>query len=288
MQFVIAIGCAYLAVLLLLAVFQRKLLYQPGRHQHLAVERFPELSQLFPETRDIEISCDDRVTIRGWLLQHEPAATRPLILLFHGNAGDRSNRMGWYQMFSSLDVDVLAMDYHGYGDSGGNPSEASLKSDGAAAWHFATGELGYQPSRIFVMGISLGGAVAVDVAARESTRQPVGGLIVISSFSSMVDTSSYHYPWVPVSLLLRDRYPSAATIRSLQCPYLHLHGDQDQVVPMSLGEKLFAAAPAESRGIPRRWVTMRDTDHNDLLYNAAHVIRTELQEFIENCQGIRP
>ncbi|MCA9060068.1 MAG: hypothetical protein KDA85_16285, partial [Planctomycetaceae bacterium] len=93
-KYALLLFCVYLGVLVLLAIFQRKLLYQPSRHSHLEVARFPELFELYHEPQDVVLPCEDRVAVRGWLLRHERNSERPLILLFHGNAGDRSGRIG--------------------------------------------------------------------------------------------------------------------------------------------------------------------------------------------------
>ena len=284
---------AYLILVIVLAFLQRKLMYHPRTATSLPVAQFPDVTQLFPAARDIELTCDDGKTIRGWLLTKSETSsaesTRPLVLYFHGNAGDRSGRTGWYQIFSQLDVDVLAVDYHGYGDSEGTASESAIELDCDAAWRFATTELGRSPQDIWIIGTSLGGAAAIYLASTQCVAgaEPAA-LVTIATFSSMVDAGSSHYPWLPVRFVLVDRYPSDQRIEHVTCPILMLHGNVDRVVNQEFGQKLFAAAPEKSaNGIPGRWVNLPGVGHNDILHLADEIIRREMGQLMAKVHGKR-
>ena len=271
----------YIVVVIVLAFLQRSLLYHPSRAKDLRVARYQDVTKLFPDASDVRIHCEDGVEIGGWLLQREQKESRPLVIHFHGNAGDRTRRISWYQILRQLDVNVLAVDYHGYADSGGTATEDTLEIDAQAAWKYATQELGYSPDRIIITGTSLGGAVAVYLTARQcEANEAPAGLATLCTFSSMVDTAGYHYPWLPVGAILVDRFPSEDRISSVTCPVLMLHGDQDTVVPQRLGEKLFRAAPGRSKsGQEKRWMNLPDAGHNDVIAIGGREILNELAAF---------
>ena len=260
----------YLLVLVMLASLQRKLIYVPLVSNPLIASQYSELTQIYPQAEDVQITTSDGVQIRGWHLRCESnsddTSARPLVMFFHGNAGNRLGRLGWYRMFRSFGVDVLAIDYRGYGDSAGEPSEVGLKADAEATWDYAVKTLGYVPKRICVTGISMGGAIAINLASKKSASgSRPGGLIVVATFSSMQDTAAFHYPWLPVRWVLIDKFPSQEDIRNVTCPLLSFHGDQDNVVPLKLGQRLFKAAPeASSSGIPKTFVLMPGVGHRGL------------------------
>ncbi len=277
----------YLVVLIMLASLQRKLMYAPLVSDQLAVGQHAELLGLFPAAKDVQITAADGVQIQGWHLRQSDATSaepqRPLMLFFHGNAGNRLGRMGWYRLFRDFEVDVLAIDYRGYGDSEGSPSEVGLHADAAATWNYAVNTLGYAPEQICVMGVSLGGAVAVNlVAAKSQQGTPVGGLIVVATFSSMHDTAAFLYPWLPVRWLLIDKYASDELISSVTCPVLGLHGDQDQLVPLQLGQRLFEAAPAASAtGLPKKFVVMPGVGHRSLADAGERFYKDNIPQFLD-------
>ncbi len=277
----------YLAVLAMLAALQRKLIYHPRTDGDFSISAHPELSQLYPDSATLRITTEDNLTVGGWHMKHPnqatlPASERQLLIMFHGNAGDRSWRISWYQIFQKLGVDVLAIDYRGYGDSEGSPSEAGLKLDARATWDFAIKELGYSHHRTTILGVSLGGAVAVSLAHHTTTNgTPPAALAIMASFSSMTDVAAFHYWWLPVRWILVDQYRSADDIRSVTCPILHIHGDLDTVVPIEFGRRLFQAAPETSgNGIEKRWITLKRIGHNQLAESSANTILPALRQLL--------
>jgi len=151
-------------------------------------------------------------------------------------------------------VSVLIFDYRGYGKSEGKPSETGVLADGRAARAWLAEKEGVSESEIVLMGRSLGGAVAVDMAAKDGAR----ALVLESTFSSVPDVAAYHYPWLPLRWVLRTRLDSAAKIGDYRGLLLQSHGDADSVVPYRLGQKLFQAANQ-----PKSFVTIPGGDHND-------------------------
>ena len=190
-----------------------------------------------------------KTPLHAW---HLPGRGRALVVFFHGNAGTIAARLPHAAALIALGLDVLLVEYPGYGRSGGEPSERSLyaAADVAHAWAVA------RRRPIVAMGESLGGAVAIDLAA----RKPLAALIAQSTFTSIADMARVVVPWLPFSLSPRNRFESIAKIGRITAPKLLLHGDADEVVPMAHGERLFKAARE-----PKRFVKLAGAGHNDTL-----------------------
>lgn len=258
----------YVGLCLLLALMQRSLIYVPTREKTPLV---PEDAGLGPgRVEAVAVTTHDDLVLNGWHVRPEGAeADREpewLVLYFHGNAGNRRLRVRDCTDFTDVGLDVLLFDYRGYGDNPGRPNESDLARDAATIWRFATGEFGVPSERVLLYGESLGGAVAIRLAKELcDAGTPPAGLFTSSTFSSLPDAASRIYPWLPVRLLLLERYPSTDRIAGVTCPILMVHGDADRIVPFDLGEKLFAAAPDRSTsGVEKRFVPFPGRGHNDL------------------------
>lgn len=273
---------AYLIVMAVFALIQRKMMYPATQAPQLPVAAFPQLEQTFHSASDVEITTGDKVIIRGWFLQAAAKPSDRLMLLFHGNGGNRAHRGNWYTIAHSLDADVLAMDYHGYGDSGGSPSEAALIMDAEAAWEHAVNVLRYKPSQIVLVGESLGGAVSVQLAATMSRKgTPPAGLVLVATFSSMLDVARDRFWWLPVRWLLLDRYRSDKAITQVTCPILQFHGDLDTLVALPFGMRLYELVHAKSSGgIAKEFHLLRGAGHNDILDRYGRFIRDEMAALI--------
>jgi uncharacterized protein len=149
---------------------------------------------------------------------------------------------------------VLIFDYRGYGRSEGKPSEAGVLADARAARAWLADREQLSSSDIVLLGESLGGAVAVDLAARDGAR----ALVLESTFSSLPEVAAHHYPFLPVRWLMQTRFDSAAKIGDYHGPLLMAHGDADTIVPLSFGRRLF-----ESANQPKRFLLLPHHDHND-------------------------
>lgn len=266
----------YLVICIMLATFQRSLIYLPRRVEAVTpVESGLHDAQVY----DVTVAAADGLPLHGWFVpaggsvctsgeeyDAHLASGRPVAVVFCGNAGHRGYRGDILALFSVLDVDALIFDYRGYGNNSGSPSEAALISDAQAIWRYLTDARDVAPERIIVFGESLGGGVATQLAAHASRQgETPRALVVQATFSSLVDAASYHYPWLPVRWLLIDRFESTAAMPDVTCPILHVHGTADEIVPFSLGQQLFAAAPAESRtGVPKRFVELPGVGHNNI------------------------
>jgi hypothetical protein len=210
------------------------------------------------------------------------AAGRHLVLYFSGNAGNRRYRPSEFGVFTCLGADVFIFDYRGYGDNSGSPSEELLAADARAIWNYATQDRAVRSDRVVLYGESLGGGVAVRLAADLSQADAVpAGLIIRSTFSSLVEAGEYHYPFLPVRRALVDRFDSVGRIPQVTCPILQLHGVRDAIMPIELGRRLFAAAPERSStGIAKQFVELQNAGHNDVTHVAETEMRTAIQEFL--------
>ncbi len=202
---------------------------------------------------DVEFQAADGTRLNGWYFAHpDPKAH---VLYCHGNGEDLSH-MGQYlsSLRDEYQVSVFAFDYRGYGKSEGKPNEEGLLADGRAAQTWLATRAGIAPNQVVIWGRSIGGGVAVPLAAELGAR----GLILERTFSSVADVAAYHYPWLPVRSLMRNRFDALAQISRYRGPLLQSHGTTDDVVPFEFGKKLFDAAASRDK----HFVAMTGVTHN--------------------------
>ncbi|MBN2474448.1 MAG: alpha/beta hydrolase [Pirellulales bacterium] len=240
---------AYLLVVVLMMLFEESFIFFPSR--------FPE-GNWNPPGLDFEgvfFEADDGTTLHGWYVPHD--RPRAAVLYCHGNAGNITHRADiLHVLHDRVGVSVFIFDYRGYGRSRGEPNEASVLADARAARQWLADREAIEQTDVVLMGRSLGGGVAVDLAARDGAR----ALVLESTFSSMPDVAAHHYPWLPVRWMMRTRFDSAAKIASYHGPLLQSHGEADTIVPFESGRRLFEAANE-----PKQFVTLPGLGHNDSL-----------------------
>ena len=226
--------------------------------------------------QDVYALAEDGVRIHGWFVPRPGA--RLTFLIFHGNAGNISHRLGWIQILRELDAHVMIIDYRGYGRSQGRPFEKGLYRDARAAYQWWARERAADHSRLVLIGESLGGAVAIDLAA----SVPVDGIVVQSTFTTAWDMAKKMMPVGLLQPLTGVRFDSEAKIRKIGCPKFFIHGNQDEIVPFRLGRKLYeAAAP------PKEFYEVPGAGHNDLLWIAGPEYAARLGHFVGGITGIR-
>jgi pimeloyl-ACP methyl ester carboxylesterase len=236
-QLLLAVAVVYAAVLTLVYFYQPKMLYLPnvaGRG-HIASP-----ADIGLEFEEVWLTGADGVRIHGWWV---PAVGNGRnLIFFHGNAGNISHRLDSLRIFHELGLNVLMVDYRGYGMSDGIPSEQGTRLDALAAWEHLLTVRGAAPQTVVLFGRSLGGAVAAQLAGQSNP----GGLILESTFTSVPDLGAELYPWLPVRLLSAIHYDTQAVIDQFDFPVLVIHGPQDDIIPYHHGQALFEKA-AEPR-----------------------------------------
>ena len=199
----------------------------------------------------------DGTRIVGWAGDAAAAPGAPAVVFFHGN-GENLETMrlsGLYDELDRLGIAWLAVDYPGYGASGGSPSEAALV--GAARGGFDELARRFPGRPRMVCGWSLGAAVAVQLAAGRAAE--VDGLMLLSPWTDLPSLAGEHFPGWIVSLLLRERYDSIGRAAELTLPVLVIHGADDRIIPAEHGRRLAAALPAAD------YLEVPGAGHNDLL-----------------------
>ncbi len=241
----------YTAVVAGLYVYQRQLLYHPDRSRPL----LGALAGL--GVREVAVPTADGLSLLAWYrpAHGSPGGERPVIVYFHGNAGHIGYRADRVERFAREGYGVLMVEYRGYGGNPGEPSETGLFEDAAAALRFIEAQ-GVQGNRLVLYGESLGTGVAVQAAA----QREVGVVVLESPYTSIAAAAQFHYRFIPAWWLVSDRYDSLSRIAQVKAPILMLHGARDGVIPLSLGEALFAEAPEPKE----QWIAP-EAGHADLV-----------------------
>lgn len=255
---------------LALYIFQPRLVYFPMK----PLAATPAAIGLAYE--DVMLDAGDGAFVHGWYL---PGAEDARTLLFlHGNAGNISHRLDSLRIFHALGLNVLIIDYSGFGRSDGTPGEDRTYADARLAWDYLTGARGVSAERIVVFGRSLGAGVATWLA----TRVTPGALILESAFTSAPDLARKYYPIFPVRWLARIRYDSASRLPSVSAPLLIVHSRDDEIVPFAHGEALYELATG-----PKQFLEIRG-DHNMGFLLSGHAYRSGLARFLRVLDGEAP
>jgi hypothetical protein len=218
---------------------------------------------------DLSLVTEDDVRLHGWFVPC--AGAKRTLLIFHGNAGNISHRLEWIQLLHELNCHILIIDYRGYGRSQGSPFEEGLYRDARAAYEWWVRERSGSGEQLVVMGESLGGCVAVDLAARVNPA----GLILQSTFTSAWDMAKTLFPLGLLQPLTTIRFDAASKISRVHCPKLLIHGNRDEIVPYRLGRNLYQAAPP-----PRLFYEVPGAGHNDLVWTAGPEYSRRLSSFL--------
>ena len=258
---------SYLGVLALMYFAQRSLMYFPEK-----VRTSPPAAGL-PQAEEVVLQTEDAEKVIAWHVA--PRGEKPVVLYFHGNGGALSWRASRFRELIADGTGLLALSYRGYGGSSGSPSETGLIRDGEAIYQFATGR--YPTARLALWGESLGTGVAVALAA----THPVAAIILDAPFTSAAAVGAGHYPFLPVRWLIKDPFHSDRRIADVRAPVLVLHGALDGVVPIALGEELFALIPG-----PKQFVRFAAAGHNDLdRYGAVQTVREFLAKIFAEAKA---
>jgi len=239
----------YIGLILMMTIFEDRLVFQP------TVDRTSKHIPQSESPHDKFINHDD-YKLHGILIEHE----RPLAygVYFHGNGGNISHRRSLLANYSSeLQISILGISYSGYGKSGGIPGEQTFYRDSELALAYLLEHFSVKPDQVMAFGESMGGAVAMRLAARHGL--PL--LALDSTFTSLPDVGQANYPWLPVRLLMRNRFPTTKHAAEYHGRVIQTHGTDDSIVPYNLGRKLAESFP---RSEENQFIVKAGGDHNEM------------------------
>jgi fermentation-respiration switch protein FrsA (DUF1100 family) len=267
---------AYAVVIFLAWRFQDRVAF-PGRGG-----RLPSPAEFgITDGQVVSVETSDAVTLRGWYLPASPAPPSgeraPALIWFHGNVETVRGIAEVLRDFRPPGIAVLALDYRGYSESGGTPTEAGVHRDAEAAWAFLVSRPEIDSLRIAVYGRSIGSAVGLYLA----TERPVRAVVLDSPFTSAQDMARAHYAPVPPWLvdLRLDNLTLAARLR---VPLLVFHGTDDLVAPFAMGEAVARAGRAEEL------VVLQGTGHTTVYENGGTLYRDKLHDFLRRHLDVIP
>jgi uncharacterized protein len=229
LNIIISISIIYLSVLVLLFFFQRSLLYKPNINSY-----FGDILKV--DIDKVQIKTSDNINLVGWFHKKDLNKFKTIVY-FHGNAGKLENRIYKLNHFKDMDVNFLIISWRGFSGNSGKPSEKGLYEDGKSAIDWLK-NMGLDEKDIVIYGESLGTGVATQIAQNKK----FAGLILETPFTSMVDAAKNVYPYIPVNILLKDRYENDKKIKNINIPILVMHGEADQIVPFEMGKKIYEIA----------------------------------------------
>lgn len=240
----------YVGVGLYLYFNQKNMIFFPKKN----FDASPKEYNLQWENVDIRVS--NKENIFGWYFPIADAKADKVVLFCHGNAGNISDRLPTVKFLVGLKINVFIFDYRGYGKSKGELSEVNVYGDARLGYHWLIHEKKFKPKDIFILGRSLGGAVAIDLAKDVEC----GGLIVESSFTSTMDLGKKMFPWFPIKSLTKYRFDSIDKIDLVNCHLLIAHSPDDDVIPFYMGQALFEKAKE-----PKKFFHLQGR-HNEIEY----------------------
>mgnify|MGYP001037531842 CR=1 FL=1 len=185
---------------------------------------------------DVTIKTTDELNLSGWYIPAEKPGA--VILFFHGNGGNISNRLDLIKIFYELRLSTFIIDYRGYGRSEGEPTEDGTYLDATAAWDYLVEKRKIAPDEIILFGRSLGGPIAAWLAKDNNP----GVLILDSTFTSIKDIGAKLYPYLPIKRFFKFDYSTISYLKRVDCPVLIIHSRDDEYIPFSHAEKLFESA----------------------------------------------
>jgi hypothetical protein len=261
----VAVAAGILLAVVTLRIIENQLIYFPPRYP----EGFPPPETYEGEVENVWLLTADGVRINAFYRSNP--ASKQVLLWFHGNAENIGYGLEHLRALAKIGVNILAVDYRGYGKSEGKPDEAGVYHDADAAYDYLLKQRHFRAEDIFIYGHSLGGAVAVNLAS----RRPCGGLIIQSSFASARAMARRMFAIPLIEYVAKSRFDSLQKIRDVHAPILIVHGTRDEVVPFRMGQQLFAVAPE-----PKRFYAIEGAGHNNLMEVGGESYLACLQRFI--------
>ena len=234
---------AYIVLIIFIYFYQRNLLYHPSENNY-------QNDKIQFNYDEIFIKVNDEIQLKSWIIKKDFKKLKTLVI-FHGNAGHLSNRIYKLNELYKLDINILLISWRGFSGNKGSPTENNLYQDAEASIQWLNKQ-GVNNNQIILYGESLGSGVAVEIGKENNFNS----IILESPFTSIENSAKIYYPYLPVKLLLKDRYDSINKIKMINTPILIMHGKKDDVVPFSMGKELF-----EKANSPKHSYFTSDDDH---------------------------
>ena len=229
MQLILIIFFIYFLALIFLYFYQRNLLYHPNENNYSG-------DKISVDVEKVKISTSDNIELLGWYHEKNLKDFKTLIF-FHGNAGSLENRIHKLNHFQDMNINFLIIAWRGFSGNDGKPSEKGLYKDGESAIDWLI-KKGASERNFILYGESLGTGVATHLAQNKN----FAGVILETPFTSMIDAAKKFYPYIPVKLLLKDKFENYKKIKNIMSPILVMHGEIDQIIPFSMGQKIYEIA----------------------------------------------
>tara|TARA_B100001250_G_scaffold410123_1_gene435920 strand:+ start:1173 stop:2009 length:837 start_codon:yes stop_codon:yes gene_type:complete len=225
----ITFALIYFLLVILTYIFQRNLLYHPNENNYAN-------DQLIVPIEKILIKTKDNINLKAWYYKKN-LNNYKTILFLHGNAGSLKNRIHKINHFKDIKINFLLLSWRGFSGNKGKPNEKGLYEDARSAVRWLNDQ-GIENKDIIIYGESLGTGIASEIAQNKK----FAGIILESPFTSMIDAGYDKYPFLPVKLLLKDKYESNKKIKNINSPILIMHGKIDNIVPFYMGKKMYELA----------------------------------------------
>ena len=219
----------YLSITAILYFSQRNLLYHPSENNYSD-------DQLTVTIEKVKITTEDNLELLAWYHEKDIINSKTILYL-HGNAGSLENRIHKINNFEDININFLLLAWRGFSGNKGQPNEQGLYKDGKAAIKWLK-KKGVKDQNIIIYGESLGTGVATEIVQHNN----FAGLILETPFTSMVEAAKNFYPYIPVNLILKDKYKNDIKIKNINIPILIMHGEVDQIVPFWMGKKIYEMA----------------------------------------------
>jgi uncharacterized protein len=229
LQFILTIFVIYFLVLVFLYFYQRSLLYHPNENNYSG-------DKISVDIEKVKIQTADNIELLGWYHEKNLKDYKTLVY-FHGNAGSLENRIHKLNHFQDMNINFLIIAWRGFNGNKGKPSERGLYLDGKSAIDWLK-KKGVDEKNLILYGESLGTGVATHLAQNKN----YAGVILETPFTSMIDAAKNFYPYIPVNLLLKDKFENYKKVKNINSPILIMHGEVDQIVPFSMGKKIYEIA----------------------------------------------
>jgi len=258
LRIVLIVAGLYAVILLLFFLFQNSFMFFPA----------PVKFGTCPEMERFSVKAVSSGKLRFYLREVD----KPLgwIVIFHGNAGSACDRMYYVDLFQDIPANIVILEYPGFGKDGRKPGEEIILSEASdLIKHIQKVQSERLP--IYLLGESLGTGVATWLAANAQ----VHGLILISPYTSFVDLAAAHYFWLPVNLLLKNRFPADKWAQNVNAKVLAFHGMEDTIIPIKFARQLMT-----NFSCPKKFIEFDNTAHNDITINGKTIIQSEVEKLI--------